>query len=58
MRVVAAGLPAMEIPVGQRRRVGGESKVSGNFAAGIKAGVVLALTFIRLALSLRRERRR
>jgi glycosyltransferase involved in cell wall biosynthesis len=58
MRVAAAGLPAMEIPVGQRRRVGGESKVSGNFAAGIKAATVLALTFVRLALSLRRERRR
>jgi glycosyltransferase involved in cell wall biosynthesis len=58
MRVAAAGLPATEIPVGQRRRVGGESKVSGNPTAGIKAATVLALTFVRLALSLRRERRR
>jgi glycosyltransferase involved in cell wall biosynthesis len=57
MRVAAAGLPAVEIPVGQRRRIGGVSKVSGNPAAGIKAAVVLAVTFVRLALSLRRERR-
>ena len=58
MRVAAAGLPALEIPVGHRRRIGGVSKVSGNFAAGIKAAAVLAITFVRLALSLRRERRR
>jgi glycosyltransferase involved in cell wall biosynthesis len=36
---------------------GGVSKVSGNFAAGIKAAAVLAITFVRLGLSLRRERR-
>jgi len=58
MRVAAAGLPAREIPVGQRRRIGGVSKVSGNFAAGIRAAVVLAVTSVRLALSLRQERRR
>jgi hypothetical protein len=58
IRVAAAGLPALEIPVGQRRRVGGVSKVSGNFAAGIKAAAVLAITFVRLALSLRRRERR
>jgi len=58
MRVAAAGLPALEIPVGQRRRIGGVSKVSGNFATGIRAAAVLAITFVRLALSLRHERRR
>jgi glycosyltransferase involved in cell wall biosynthesis len=58
MRVAAAGLPALEIPVGQRRRIGGASKVSGNLAASTKAAAVLATTFVRLALSLRRERRR
>jgi hypothetical protein len=58
MRVAAAGLPALEIPAGQRRRVGGVSKVSGNFAAGIKAAAVLAITFVRPALSLRRRERR
>lgn len=57
MRVAAAGLPAKEIPVGQRRRIGGVSKISGNFWAGLKAAAVLAMTFCRLALSLRRERR-
>ena len=56
MRVAAAGLPAVEIPVGQRRRIGGVSKVSGNLAASIKAAAVLTITFVRLALSLRRER--
>jgi glycosyltransferase involved in cell wall biosynthesis len=57
MRVAAAGLPALEIPAGQRRRVGGVSKVSGNFITGIKAAWTITATFIGLALSLRRERR-
>jgi hypothetical protein len=30
MRAAAAGLPAAEIPVGQRRRIGGGSKDIGN----------------------------
>jgi glycosyltransferase involved in cell wall biosynthesis len=55
MRVAAAGLPALEVPVGQRRRVGGVSKVSGNFAASLKAAWSIAATFVRLALSLRRH---
>ena len=57
MRVAAAGLPAVEIPVGQRRRAGGVSKVSGNPIVGLEAAWTIMLTFIRLALSLRRERR-
>lgn len=57
MRVAAAGLPAVEVPVGQRRRIGGVSKVSGNFLAGVKAAWAIGATFTRLALSLRRERR-
>ena len=57
MRVAAAGIPSMEIPVGQRRRIGGMSKVSGNAVAGIKAAWSIAATFARLALSLRREER-
>ena len=57
MRVAAARLPALEIPVGQRRRIGGVSKVSGNLVAGVKAAAVLAITFVRFAVSLRRERR-
>ena len=56
MRVAAAGLPAREIAVGQRRRVGGASKVSGNFSAGLKAAHSMVVTFIRLAVRLRRKR--
>ena len=56
MRVAAARLPAYEIAVGHRRRAGGVSKVSGNFAAGIVAACTIAATFLRLALTLRRER--
>ena len=57
MRVAAAGMPYAEIPVGQRRRIGGESKVSGNALIGIKAAWNIATTFVRLALSLRSETR-
>jgi glycosyltransferase involved in cell wall biosynthesis len=58
MRVAAAGLTAIEIPVGQRRRVGGRSKVSGNVIAGFAAAWTVIATFVKLALSLRRERGR
>src|SRR5262249_56963951 len=50
MRVAAARLPAREIAVGQRRRIGGVSKVSGNLTAGLKAGWFISVTFIQLAL--------
>jgi glycosyltransferase involved in cell wall biosynthesis len=56
MRVAAARLPACEIAVGHRRRAGGVSKVSGNLAAGVAAAYTIAATFLRLALTLRRER--
>jgi glycosyltransferase involved in cell wall biosynthesis len=52
MRVVAAGLRIVEIPVDHRRRRGGESKVSGNLVAGLKAAWKITTTFIRLATSL------
>ena len=55
MRVAAANLPAREVAVGQRRRVGGVSKVSGNLIAGINAAYSMAATFVRLALRHRRE---
>jgi glycosyltransferase involved in cell wall biosynthesis len=54
MRVAAARLPALEIAVGQRRRIGGVSKVSGNLVAGVKAAWSISATFVRLALELRR----
>jgi hypothetical protein len=58
MRVAAAGLPAEEVAVGQRRRLGGVSKVSGNMVPGLKAAGTIAATFVRLAVSLRREQQR
>jgi glycosyltransferase involved in cell wall biosynthesis len=56
MRVAAARLPVLEIAVGQRRRIGGVSKVSGNLAAGIKAAWSISATFVRVALELRRQK--
>jgi glycosyltransferase involved in cell wall biosynthesis len=56
MRVAAAGLLAQEVAVGQRRRMGGVSKVSGNLLAGVQAAGTMAATFVRLALQLRRQR--
>jgi hypothetical protein len=55
MRIASASLPAREIAVGQRRRVGGVSKVSGNFIAGLQAARSMMVTFIRLAFRLRRK---
>src|SRR5262249_5808635 len=50
MRVAAADLPQQEIAVGQRRRVGGVSKVSGNLIVGINATCSMAATFVWLSL--------
>jgi glycosyltransferase involved in cell wall biosynthesis len=58
MRVSAAGARVREIEVGQKRRIGGISKVSGNPLAGFKAAAAIAATFVRLALTLQRERTR
>jgi glycosyltransferase involved in cell wall biosynthesis len=56
MRVAAAGLRAMEVPVGQRCRAGGVSKVSGSWLTAIRAAWVIAATFSRLAIGLGRTR--
>jgi glycosyltransferase involved in cell wall biosynthesis len=56
MRVSAAGVAAVEIAVGQRRRRGGVSKVSGSAVAALKAAGIIAATFLRLVVRLRRER--
>src|SRR5262249_11588479 len=53
MRAAAAGLRIREVPVDHRCRRGGESKVSGNLVAGLKAASKIATTFIRLAAALR-----
>lgn len=55
MRVAAAGLRILEIPVDHRCRQGGVSKVSGNLIAGMKAGWKIVTTFLRLAISLRSQ---
>jgi glycosyltransferase involved in cell wall biosynthesis len=54
MRAAAAGLRIVELPVGQRRRMGGVSKVSGNIRVVARAVWVITTTFIRLAMTLRR----
>lgn len=56
MRVAAAGLRAMEVPVGQRPRAGGISKVSGDWRSGVRAAWVLVRSFCRLAWQLRQNR--
>ena len=55
MRVAAAGLRILEVPVDHRCRQGGVSKVSGDLVAGLKAAWKITTTFLRLALTLRRE---
>src|SRR3954454_7586470 len=45
MRVAAAGLRVLEIPVDHRCRRGGVSKVSGNLAAGFIAAYKIGATF-------------
>lgn len=55
MRVAAAGLRTHEFAVGQRRRQGGVSKVSGDWRAGLRATWAIIRTFIRLARTLRQN---
>ena len=52
MRAAAQRLRILEIAVGQRRRAGGQSKVSGNWRASVRACWALASAFLRLALTL------
>lgn len=52
MRVAAAGLRSLEIPVDHRCRRGGVSKVSGNLTAGLSAAWKITTTFVRLAMTL------
>ena len=55
MRVAARGLRVVEVPVGQRRRRGGVSKVSGDLVVAMRVVWVLTRTALRLAATLRRE---
>jgi glycosyltransferase involved in cell wall biosynthesis len=54
MRAAANGLRIAEVPVGQRVRAGGVSKVSGNPRTALHAASVLIATFFRLALYIER----
>ncbi len=55
MRVAAAQYRILEVPVDHRCRQGGVSKVSGNLVAGMSAAWKIVTTFLRLAVTLRRE---
>ena len=56
MRVAARSYEIREVPVDCRRRIGGESKVSGNLRAALPAALVIVRTFLRLAATLHAER--
>jgi glycosyltransferase involved in cell wall biosynthesis len=56
MRVARAGLRVLELPVGYRRRRGGESKVAGSLSGSLKAGAKIMSTFARVATEPMRER--
>ena len=56
MRGAAQRLRIVEVPVGQRRRAGGVSKVSGLWWVAARVAGTLIATFVRLALRLRSMR--
>jgi hypothetical protein len=53
MQIKAAqqGLRILEIPVDYRRRIGGVSKVSGDWKASLKAGVRILEVLFRVGLT-------
>jgi hypothetical protein len=46
----------LELPVGYRRRLGGQSKVAGSLRGSFKAGIKIMSTFVRVAAEPMRER--
>ncbi len=50
MRAARAGLRVLELPVGYRRRLGGESKVAGSLKGTLRAGTRIIATFARVAM--------
>lgn len=56
MRVARAGLRVVELPVGYRRRLGGESKVAGSLRGSLRAGLKIISTFVRVATEPMRQR--
>ena len=55
MRVARAGLRVLEVPVGYRNRLGGESKVAGSLRGSVKAGLRIMATFARVAMERQHE---
>ncbi len=49
MRAARGGLRIQEVPVPYRRRIAGESKVSGNLAGTLRAGSRIMATLLRIA---------
>ena len=55
MRVAAAGLRIMEIPMPYRRRIAGSSKVAGNLRGAIKASARILRTLGSVAVQTRKR---
>jgi glycosyltransferase involved in cell wall biosynthesis len=55
MRASSERMRIIEIPVDHRCRRGGTSKVSGDLVAGLKAACIIAITFVRLSVALKRN---
>ena len=56
MRVARSGLRVFELPVGYRRRIGGQSKVAGSLRGSVNAGLKIMSTFARVAMEPKRQR--
>jgi glycosyltransferase involved in cell wall biosynthesis len=55
LRVAAGGLKVLEVPVSNRRRIGGQSNVSGSLKGSLRAGTQILGTFRRFLLERRAE---
>jgi glycosyltransferase involved in cell wall biosynthesis len=55
IKAVHHNLRILEVPVDYRRRIGGASKVSGDFKASIRAGFRILRVLFRVGLSRRRQ---
>lgn len=51
VRALQRGVRVFEVPVSYRRRLAGVNKVSGNWRASLRAGVIILSTVFRLALN-------
>lgn len=55
MKCARMGLRVLEIPMPYRRRLGGSSKVAGSLRGTLRAGTRIVRTFVRVALSGRKQ---